>query len=108
MAWTTAGGILLIKGLTIVVSTPVNVIYIVGGSVVGGVLFFIFMFSHISRKHTERILHMKIERPCAFSFYNFRNYILMSVMISGGILLRLSGLLSQTVLCVIYGNVFNR
>lgn len=102
IAWTTAGGILITRGLNIAINNPENIIYILGGSSIGGVLFFKFLFSNISRNHTNRILQMKIEKPSAFSFFNTRSYILMSVMISGGILLRLSGLVSMTVLCIIY------
>jgi hypothetical protein len=100
--WTAAGGILLTRGLLMVVSYPDNIIYIIGGSTIGGLLFYVLVFLHISRKHTERILKIKIERPCAFSFFNARSYVLMTVMISSGILLRLSGLVSQMVLCSIY------
>ncbi len=102
MAWTIAGGILLTRGIIYVLNNPVHIIYILGGSSFGGVLFFILMFSRISRKHTDRILQMQIERPVVFTFFNARSYILMFVMISGGISLRLSGLVSQTVLCIIY------
>jgi len=102
MAWTIAGGILLTRGFIMVIKNPDNVIYILGSSIIGGILFFILVFSQISRKHTERIMQMKIERPGAFSFFNTRSYILMLVMISCGILLRLSGLVSQAVLSIIY------
>ncbi len=102
IAWTVAGGILLTRGIIMAMNSPNNVKYILGGSTIGGILFFILLFSHISRKHTDRILKMKIQKPYAFSFFNIRSYILMTIMISGGILLRLSGLVSQAVLCILY------
>ena len=63
---------------------------------------YMLLFSKISLKHTKRILSLKSEKPCAFSFFNFKSYILMTVMISSGIFVRKSGILSPDYLSLIY------
>jgi hypothetical protein len=102
LVWTFAGSILLYKGFSILISFQFFPVVEVILSVVSGILFYIFLFSKISMKHTNRIFHLTIEYPCMFSFFNFRSYILMGTMITGGILLRKSGIVPADVLLIIY------
>jgi len=53
-----------------------------------GMLFYVLMFAKISHKHIRRIKGLNIPYPCAFSFFNARGYLMMAVMIIGGIMLR--------------------
>jgi hypothetical protein len=102
LVWTCAGSILLYKGFTILISFTVFQFIEVIVSIIAGILFYIFLFSKISLKHTKRIFHLTIEYPCMFSFFNFRSYILMGIMITGGILLRKSGIMPPDILLIIY------
>jgi hypothetical protein len=102
LVWTCAGSILLYKGFTILISFKVFPFIEVIMGIIAGILFYIFLFSKISLKHTQRIFHLTIEYPCMFSFFNFRSYILMGTMITGGILLRKSGILPPDILLIIY------
>jgi len=87
-AWTTAGGILFIRGLSYLLSSGHwMILRLIGGGIVG-IVFYIALFGKISRKHIKRIWGLNIPYPCAFSFFNVRSYILMAFMITGGILLR--------------------
>lgn len=100
--WTIAGGVLLYKGVLLLHGMSMLQTIEVAVSVVGGVLFYLLLFSKLSKKHTKRIMELKSERPCAFSFFNIRSYILMVVMISSGILLRRLGVISQQYLLLVY------
>ena len=102
MVWTLAGGILLVKGSTLFLQYPHFFWIRLIGSVIGGVLFYILLFSKISFKHTRRIVNLENDYPCAFSFFDIKSYILMTVMITSGVLLRKSGLVAPEYLSVLY------
>jgi hypothetical protein len=72
------------------------------GSIICGMIFYFILFSRISLKHINRILNLNIEQPCLFSFFNWRSYFLMSIMISTGITLRLTGIVPITYLSYFY------
>lgn len=100
--WTFGGGMLLIRGFSTVGFESWMKFLEVGLSVSSGILFYVFMFSKISGKHILRIQNIALERPCLFSFFDFRSYILMSVMISFGVGLRLSGWIPMQTLSFFY------
>jgi hypothetical protein len=102
VVWTFAGGMLLFRGFTVLKFGSVFVLEEESASVILGVIFYIFMFSRISLKHLIRIQNNPIERPCVFSFFNWRSYILMSSMISLGVTLRLTGLVPLQYLSLFY------
>lgn len=102
LVWTFAGGMLLFKGISLYVSDSRYLLLRILISIVCGSLFYLLMFSKISTKHTKRIMNLKIEKPCMFSFFNFKAYIMMAIMISGGILLRRSGIVPPFYLSLIY------
>ena len=100
--WTFAGGMLLFRGMLLFVDS--------GGyfwprfifSLLAGFVFYLVLFSGISRKHTARILELPYEKPCLFSFFNFRSYLLMGIMIAAGITLRKSAIIPRQYLSVFY------
>jgi hypothetical protein len=53
-----------------------------------GILFYILLFDRISLKHIIRMKSKEIEKPCLFSFFDIRGYIVMSMMIATGITVR--------------------
>jgi hypothetical protein len=71
-------------------------------AVAGGLLFFRAMFLRISTKHINRIKSMTVERPCFFSFFNLKSYMLMAVMITGGVMLRSSHVVNDEYLSLFY------
>jgi len=103
IVWSFAGLFLLIKGVSSIhrYSLPHTMLLSVIG-IAGGLLFYIIVFEKISSKHTARIFRMKIHKPCLFSFFSFRNYILMIIMISSGILLKRTELLTGDPLYTFY------
>jgi hypothetical protein len=97
-AWSIAGGILIFRSLLHLIVVNHNLAMEIGIGVVFGALFYILLFARISKKHITRITLIKIENPCFFSFFNFRSYVLMAIMISGGITLRVSGLVNPEII----------
>jgi hypothetical protein len=102
VVWTFAGGMLLYKGISAFRLYREFIWLKILISMIGGGLFYILLFSKISLKHAWRIINLKNENPCMFAFFNIRSYIMMAVMISGGIILRKSGIISLEYLSVFY------
>jgi hypothetical protein len=88
LAWTVAGGILSGRGMAHVTRHAGSPGWRITGGIVVGAAFFVLLFAKISRKHIRRIRGLNIPYPCAFSFFNLRGYLMMVVMITGGIMLR--------------------
>lgn len=86
--WLFAGSMLLYKGIAFMIKNPSAIVLKLIISITIGLLFFAIMFSKIVAKHVTRILSIKHERPCLFSFFNWKSYLLMGSMITFGILLR--------------------
>ena len=86
--WTIGGGILLFRGISHLIEFQdhLTLRFILGG--LGGIAFYLLVFSRIKKKHTRRIITLKLENPCVFSFFDFRSYFMMALMITGGITLR--------------------
>jgi hypothetical protein len=88
IVWLFAGGMLSYRGFSAhISSTQLDFIEVVI-CIILGIIFYVFMFSKISLKHIKRIVNIKMVNPCIFSFFNLRSYLLMGIMISGGISLR--------------------
>ena len=102
IAWTCAGSILLFKGIAIIVHFRYFSWLRVSLSTFAGVLFYFLLFSKLSLNHANRIIRLKYKLPCMFSFFNFRSYLIMAVMITSGILLRRSGIISPQHLSTFY------
>ncbi len=100
--WTFAGIMLLTRGYLFSETYPNHYAIKMTGSFLGGILFFMLLFQKISKNHVDRIFNLKSERPTIFSFFNLKSYLMMFGMISGGILLRKSGVISPEYLAIIY------
>lgn len=101
-AWTMAGTMLLARGFLLsgkIRHTHWMMILI---SILGGGLFYFVLFSKISASHVRRILGLQNDRPSIFSFFNLRSYLLMTIMISSGIILRKTGILYSGTLSLVY------
>jgi hypothetical protein len=100
--WIFASGMLFFRGFLLLSDIHSFKWLIVLISIIGGLIFYTLLFSKISLKHTNRIILMQIEKPCLFSFFSFKSYFMMMIMISSGILLRKSGILPISYLTTIY------
>ena len=97
-AWSIAGGILITRSLIYLIGMNHHLPIEIAIGMVFGLLFYLLLFARISKKHITRINLIEIDNPCFFSFFNFRSYLLMAIMISGGIMLRLSGLVNPEII----------
>ena len=102
VVWTIAGGILLLRGYLYSTVKPEHLFLRTAACVLGGLVFYALMFDKISKKHVSRISNLRLEKPCAFSFFNLRSYMLMTIMITAGITLRKSGVMAPQNLALIY------
>lgn len=102
IVWTFAGTMLLIKGFGWFYAVKSFRFLKLSSSIGAGLLFYFVMFEKLSRKHAIRIFNMSIPNPCAFSFFNYRSYMIMTVMITMGIILRTSGFVPLHFLSLFY------
>jgi len=100
--WTIAGCFLLIKGSVYVARFCDDRAIRFPVAIVVGFLFFAILFIRISSRHIHRIRSMKIMNPCFFSFFNFKSYLLMILMIGMGITLRALNIVSPSILYTFY------
>lgn len=100
--WTFAGGMLLFKGISLfVVYQEMFILRVVLG-IIGGFLFYVFIISKISQKHIDRIRTNEKDKSFVLSFFDLKSYFLMFIMISMGILIRKSGIISPVYFSVFY------
>ena len=100
--WTFAGCMLLFRGLSVLKFNSAGTLIQESVSIIAGICFYKFMFSSISLKHINRNQNLEAHRPCFFSFFNLRSYLMMSMMISLGVALRLSGIVPMCYLALFY------
>ena len=101
-AWIFAAAMLLTRGFLLSGKIKHAHWLSIAMSIMAGGLFYLVLFSKISSGHVKRIIELQNERPSVFSFFSFKSYILMTLMISGGIFLRKSGLLLSGTLSLFY------
>jgi hypothetical protein len=102
LVWSFAGAMLLAKGVGMLVEYMDEIWIKLLISLPLGIIFYVFMFSKVFSKHSERILAIKHEKPCIFSFFNWKAYLMMGSMIGLGVFLRTSGLVSTRYLSLLY------
>ena len=102
VVWTFAGGMLLYRGFSFLMDYPHFLVVKIAGSAIGGLIFFKLLFFKISGKHVLRIQNLPHDHPCLFSFFNLKSYLMMTIMITSGITLRKTGVISPEYLSLIY------
>jgi len=100
--WTFAGGMLLFRGFYFLSSLPETIWSYSFVSALSGLIFYILVFSHVSLKHSLRIINLPKERPCLFSFFSWSSYAMMFTMISLGVIVRISGIIPMEYLAEFY------
>jgi hypothetical protein len=101
-AWTIAGGILITRALVQLILMRHYLWLEIPVGIVCGMGFYLLLFARISKKHINRITLIMVDNPCFFSFFNFRSYLMMIIMITGGITLRKLDVLNRDVLWTFY------
>ena len=100
--WTLAGGILISRALLELYSIHHHLWLEILIGLAFGSVFYLVLFAKISKKHIIRIELITIDNPCFFSFFNVRSYVMMAIMITGGITLRKLDLINHEILYTFY------
>lgn len=103
LVWTTAGCNVFRIGIMTYSAyiSSFNVMLSIG-------IFLIFqtlIFGRLVKKHTARILHYAEEFQFFLNFFDLKAFIIMAVMIAGGIYLRISGLAPDHFIAVFYSGL---
>jgi hypothetical protein len=101
-AWTFAGAMLFGKGSAWLLAHGDHIFFRYSIALAGGLAFFVLLFSRISRRHVTRIHAIEAVRPSLFSFFDFKAYVMMALMITGGILIRTFKLIEPSILYTFY------
>jgi hypothetical protein len=101
-AWTMAGGILISRALLELWSINHYIWTEILIGIALGTIFYLALFARISKKHITRITLITLDNPCFFSFFNLRSYVMMTIMITTGILLRKLDLINHDILYTFY------
>lgn len=99
--WIVAGGNIANIGIG-VVSHEYLAWWVLALTLAVFVLFHGFVFQKLVRKHTERIRGFEEDRKHVWHFFDRRSYIIMAVMMGGGIALRASGILPDWFIAFFY------
>ena len=75
---------------------------LVGGTLAVFVLFHVFVFTKMVGKHAERIRGYEEDRTHVLKFFDKKGYIMMAIMMGGGIGLRMSGLVPDWFIAFFY------
>lgn len=103
-----AGSVWLIAGINVVrlgILSYLNVLPITFVNILLSIVVFSafgFMFFKMSMKHSKRIQSYCEEFRPIWHFFDLKSYIIMAVMMSGGIWLRYSGLVPDIFIAVFY------
>ena len=72
------------------------------GTLVVFLMFHLFVFKKLVKKHSERIRGFEESKKQIWHFFDKKGYIIMAIMMGGGIALRASGLLPEWFIAFFY------
>lgn len=102
LVWTFAGGVLLFRGIIMLVASSGFSWSKIIGCFFGGMLFFMLVFSKISRKHVKRIENLVGDHHLFYQFFNSKSYLMTGGMITMGVLLRTTLIIPLSSLSLAY------
>lgn len=100
LVWSLAGfnilriGLMTYKGYLSIINLLLSVLVFT--------MFQIFVFGKLVKKHTSRINAYLDERHFFLKFFDLKSFIIMAVMMTGGIVLRTSGIEPEQFIAVFY------
>ncbi len=102
VVWCIAGTMVTVVGVPLLLRLePVDPILLPLAAVIFAV-FYVFVFSRLVRKHTMRIRAREEERLPVWHFFNASSWIVMFIMMGGGMALRLSHLFPDWFIAFFY------
>ena len=105
LVWCAAGAMVCIVGLPLEFSlAPSNVILVpLAGAIF--LAFYFFVFSRLVTKHTGRIRARSEDRLPVWDFFNRSSWVVMAVMMGGGMALRLSHVMPDWFIAFFYSGL---
>ena len=105
LVWSAAGAMVCLIGLPLEVGlAPANLILIPLAGVIF-LAFYFLVFSPLVRKHTGRIRARAEDRLPFWHFFNASSWVVMAVMMGGGMALRLSHVMPDAVIAFFYSGL---
>ena len=102
LVWSFAGFRVFTLGKDDVINNKGNIVLVLGIALVTFYLFFNFIFSKMSKKHTIRIVSHELEKRCLFAFFDKKSYLIMGFMMFFGIGIRSLGIFNPIYLGSFY------
>jgi hypothetical protein len=105
VVWCVAGAMVCLVGLPLELRLAPGHLVLLPLAAVIFVAFDRLVFTRLVRKHTHRIGSHEAERLPAWHFFDRSSWIVMAVMMSGGMALRLSGLVPDWAIAFFYSGL---
>ena len=105
LVWCAAGAMVSIIGLPLEFGlAPAHLVLVPLAGVIF-LVFYLFIFSPLVRKHTGRIRARPEDRLPFWQFFNASSWVVMAVMMGGGMTLRLSHLMPDWMIAFFYSGL---
>jgi hypothetical protein len=105
LVWCLAGAMVCLVGLPLEIGLgPSHVILFPLAAVIFAA-FYVFVFSRLVRKHTDRIRARSEDRLPFWDFFNASSWAVMAVMMGGGMALRFSHLMPDWMIAFFYSGL---
>jgi len=105
LVWCAAGAMVCMVGLPLEFGLAPSHLILFPLAVVIFLAFYLFVFSRLVRKHTGRIRARTEDRLPFWHFFNATSWVLMAVMMGGGMALRLSHLMPDWMIAFFYSGL---
>jgi hypothetical protein len=105
LVWCAAGAMVCMIGLPLELRLAPSHLILLPLAVVIFVAFYFFVFSRLVRKHTGRIRARTEARLPFWQFFNTSSWVVMAVMMGGGMALRLSHLMPDWMIAFFYSGL---
>lgn len=102
LLWAFAGTRIFTLGYSDLFRNSQNPFSYISVSIIVYLVFYNFIFSKMVSKHVRRIIDKAREKYCIFSFFDIKGYIIMAIMIAGGITIRSLGIVNPIYLGSFY------
>lgn len=103
--WLIAGAMVMKVGLPILRQLILHGFWYLLFAVVTFLVFYIFIFSRLVEKHTNRIKSKKNNRLPFWEFFDLPSYVVMIIMMTGGMWLRSSNLIPDSFIGPFYSGL---
>jgi small-conductance mechanosensitive channel len=105
LVWVCAGSMVIRIGLPLFLRLAPENLWLIPLGIIVFLVFYFLIFSKLVKKHVSRIKNNPSEKMPFWYFFDLTSYIIMLVMMSGGILLRVEHLIPIVVIAFFYSGL---